>query len=124
MRELNSPKMAPGQDPDIFLSRVYQLRDEVDNAGEERLTDIVIEGLTSDYDPIKYNAECDPDLTVQSIETTMRNMYANRLTRRITSGRSYGRDSSLMVTSVANSCLLYTSPSPRDLSTSRMPSSA
>ena len=26
--------------------------------------------------------------------------------------------------SVANSCLLYTSPSPRDLSTSRMPSSA
>ena len=27
-------------------------------------------------------------------------------------------------TSAADSCLLYTSPSPRDLSTSRMPSSA
>ena len=30
----------------------------------------------------------------------------------------------LVPTQVANLCLLYTSPSPRDLSTSRMPSSA
>ena len=100
MRELNSSSMSPGQDPDTFLSRVYQLRDELENAGEtvseERMTDIVLEGLTSDYDLIKYNAERDPDLSIQDIEMTMRNMY----------------------------CLLYTSPSPRDLSTSRMPSSA
>ena len=58
MRELNSLEMALGQDPDIFLSRVYQLRDEIENAeeivSEERLTDSVIEGLTSDYDLIKY----------------------------------------------------------------------
>ena len=103
MRELNSTSMSPGQDPDTFLSRVYQLRDELENAGEtvseERLTDIVLEGLTSDYAMIKYNAECDPDISIQDIETTMRNMYANR-------------------------CLLYTSPSPRDKRQSRMPSSA
>ena len=30
----------------------------------------------------------------------------------------------LAIRAVANACLLYTSPSPRDLSTSRMPSSA
>ena len=45
------------QDPDTFLSRVYQLRDELENAGEtvseKRMTDIVIEGLTSGYDLIK-----------------------------------------------------------------------
>ena len=110
MRELNSVKMTPGQDPDIFLSRVYQLRDELENAGEtvseERLSDIVmIEGLTSDYDLINYNAECDPDLTVQSIETTisMRNMCAKLLARRVTSGSSHGRDSSLTVASISNS---------------------
>ncbi|CAM9961211.1 unnamed protein product, partial [Sphacelaria rigidula] len=59
MRELNNVSMSPEQDPDTFLSKVYQLRDELDNAGEaiseERLTDIVIEGLTSEYDPIKYH---------------------------------------------------------------------
>ena len=33
-------------------------------------------------------------------------------------------DGKITVTSTTNSCLLYTSPSPRDLSTSRMPSSA
>ncbi|CAN0018277.1 unnamed protein product, partial [Sphacelaria rigidula] len=100
MRELNSVTMSPGQDPDTFLSKVYQLRDELDNVGEaiseERLADIMIEGLTSEYDLIKYNAERDPDLSIQSIETTMRNMYANRVARRYTSGKSHGRDSSLL----------------------------
>ena len=80
MRELNSTIMSTGQDPDTFLSRVYQLRDELENAGEtvseERMTDIVLEGLTSDYDLIKYNAERDPDLSIQDIDMTMRNMYA------------------------------------------------
>ena len=124
MRELNSTSMSPGQDPDTFLSRVYQLRDELENAGEtvseKRMTDIVLEGLTSDYDLIKYNAERDPDLSIQDIEMTMRNMYANRIARKITSSKSYGRDSSMLVTSMPSSsnqssiCLLYTSPSPRD----------
>ncbi|CAM9895274.1 unnamed protein product, partial [Sphacelaria rigidula] len=107
MRELNNVSMSPGQDLDTFLSKVYQLRDELDNVGEaiseERLTDIVIEGLTSEYDLIKCNAERDPDLSIQSIETTMQNMYANRMARRYTSGKSHGRDSSLLVTSLSNS---------------------
>ena len=42
------------------------------------------------------------------------------------SNRSLGITGALMVTgdAFAQTCLLYTSPSPRDLSTSRMPSSA
>ena len=41
-------------------------------------------------------------------------------------GNLYGSNStfSQSVSSLSSSCLLYTSPSPRDLSTSRMPSSA
>ena len=41
--------------------------------------------------------------------------------------RHWGRDLKIVCVEKANidrSCLLYTSPSPRDLSTSRMPSSA
>ena len=52
---------------------------------DDRLTDIVVEGLTDDYDRVKYDAERDPDLTISDIEVTLRNI-----------------------------CLLYTSPSPRD----------
>ncbi|CAM9443992.1 unnamed protein product, partial [Sphacelaria rigidula] len=107
MRELNNVTMSPEQDPDSFLSKGYQLRDELDNVGkvisEERLTDIVIEDLTSEYDLIKYNAERDPDLSIQSIETTMRNMYANRMAMIFTSGKSHGRDSSLLVASLSKS---------------------
>mgnify|MGYP003315559557 CR=1 FL=1 len=39
-------------------------------------------------------------------------------------GRGVRLDANLQVSATAISCLLYTSPSPRDLSTSRMPSSA
>ena len=38
--------------------------------------------------------------------------------------KSIGLNISLPNEQIPNSCLLYTSPSPRDLSTSRMPSSA
>ena len=40
------------------------------------------------------------------------------------SERTGGNAVELFETAVKNACLLYTSPSPRDLSTSRMPSSA
>ena len=39
-------------------------------------------------------------------------------------GAAYTASSGELVLDIANHCLLYTSPSPRDLSTSRMPSSA
>ena len=38
--------------------------------------------------------------------------------------RFWGQDKKIVIAEKANICLLYTSPSPRDLSTSRMPSSA
>ncbi|CAN0068000.1 unnamed protein product, partial [Sphacelaria rigidula] len=51
------------------------LRDELVHIGEpisdERLTDIIVEGLTSEYDQVKYNAERDPDLSIGDIETTL-----------------------------------------------------
>ncbi|CAM9796794.1 unnamed protein product, partial [Sphacelaria rigidula] len=86
MLQLDGITMAPDQDPDVFFSTVFQLRDELRCVGEvvseERLTDIIIEGISDEYDLIKYNAERDLDLSISDIENTMRNMYANRVARR------------------------------------------
>ena len=50
----------------------------------------------------------------EEIATELREEFATR----------YDNDKSNLVEAMDNICLLYTSPSPRDLSTSRMPSSA
>ncbi|CAN0036856.1 unnamed protein product, partial [Sphacelaria rigidula] len=56
MRQLDNIKMSPGQDPDVFLTKVYELRDQLVYMGgpisDERVTDIVVEGLTDEYDRI------------------------------------------------------------------------
>ena len=49
----------------------------------------------------------------------------NEVTDELKAGNGYGRTpSEVEHDQKLNACLLYTSPSPRDLSTSRMPSSA
>lgn len=54
-----------------------------DTISEERLTDIVVEGLTDDYDGIKYDGERDPDFDISDNEVTMRNTYLTRVARGI-----------------------------------------
>ena len=64
---------------------------------DDRLTDIVIEGLTDDYDRVKYDAERDPDLSISDIEVTLRNMYSNRVARNILGNKgSRGRESAMI----------------------------
>ena len=57
----------------------------------------------------------------------LENMYAE-MSQKENSIKNIMRDADSAIKSIqeikANPCLLYTSPSPRDLSTSRMPSSA
>ncbi|CAN0059457.1 unnamed protein product, partial [Sphacelaria rigidula] len=106
MRQLDNIKMSPGQDPDVFLTKIYELRDQLVYMGEpisdDRLTDIVVEGLTDDHDRIKYDAERDPDFSIFDIEVTMRNMYSNRVPRGILSKGVRGRDSAMIATSSSN----------------------
>ena len=52
------------------------------------------------------------------------NFGANSITIHLREDRRHIRDEDVAIFSKIKSCLLYTSPSPRDLSTSRMPSSA
>ena len=48
----------------------------------------------------------------------------NKVENEVTQAEEYWKDHPRMCCSINKVCLLYTSPSPRDLSTSRMPSSA
>ena len=81
----------------------------------------------------KKMAEFDPDvilLTIGQPDISVSDELANITIKAIKEGRtgySNGRGEPNLVSSLVNKyndCLLYTSPSPRDLSTSRMPSSA
>ena len=104
IRQLDNLKMSPGQDPDEFLTKNYDLRDQLVYVGgpisDDRLTDIVIEGLTDDYDRVKYDAEREPNLSISDIEVTLRNMYSNRFARNILGNQgSRGRESAMIAAS-------------------------
>lgn len=84
MRQRDSITMSPGQDPDVCTAHMGKF------ISEERLTDIAIEGPTNDYLQLKYNAEREPDFSIEEIESTMLNMYSNRMARSITAKRLRG----------------------------------
>ncbi|CAM9942141.1 unnamed protein product, partial [Ascophyllum nodosum] len=85
MRKLNGMTMTPNQDPDESLAQVFQQRDELEHIGETftkaRMLDIILEGLSDEYESIRFAAERDPEISLEEIKITMRNMYANRVAR-------------------------------------------
>lgn len=98
--------MSLGYDPHVFLALMSNFRNEPLHMGkvlwEVPLTDMVIKGSTGNYDPIKCNAECDPDFSIVDMETKM-HMYSNRMAPTITTRGSQGRDATMMVASLPNS---------------------
>ena len=101
MRKLNGMTMTPNQDPDEHLTQVFQQRDELERIGktftEARILDIIPEDLSDEYEPIRFAAERDSETSLKEIETTMRNMYANRVARGdgSTFSRKKGRQSAM-----------------------------
>lgn len=85
MRQFDSKIMSPKQDPDQYMKEVHQLRDEVEHIGETfsetRIMYLILEGLTDDYEQIRFAAERDPDISLKEIEVTIRNMYVDRMAR-------------------------------------------
>ena len=63
-------------------------------------------------------------LTLVSLSMVISGMGPYSVIRLITLQDLYGIGGFTLLTTLLSSCLLYTSPSPRDLTTSRMPSSA
>ena len=85
MRELNGMTMTPSQDSDDYLAQCLWQRDELRHIGETcteaHILDILLEGLSDEYKPIRFAAERDPEVSLKKVEITMRSMYANGVAR-------------------------------------------
>ena len=46
-----------------------------------RILDLMLEGLSDEYEPIRFAAEQDSEISLKEVEITMRNMYAKRVAR-------------------------------------------
>ena len=77
--------MTPNRDPDEYLTQVFQKRDELEHIGETlteaRIVGIILEGPSDEYEPIRFAADQNPEISLKEFEITMRNMYANRVAR-------------------------------------------
>ena len=85
MHKLNGMTMTRNQDPDQYLTQVFQQRDELEHIGETfteaRMLDIILEDLSDEYEPIRFAAEQDPEISLKTNGIKMRKMYANRVAR-------------------------------------------
>ena len=85
MRKLNGMVQMRNQDPDEYLTKVLQQRGELEHIGESfteaRITDLIQEGLSNEHEPIRLAFERDPEISLKRIRITIRNMYANGVTR-------------------------------------------
>ena len=105
MRKLNGMVMRPNQDSGECLTEVVQQRDELKHVGESFteacILDLIREGLSDEYEPIRFATERVPEISLKQIEIAMRNIYANRVARSICSKvqPAIGRESAMMVSS-------------------------
>ena len=102
--------MSEGQDPDIFINEANHLRDEMMYMGEvsndDRISDVVLEGLTDDYVQIKYSAEAENDFSLEQAVITMRNMYAKRVMRNGPWRKAKGLESVMVTTSTPSAAVI------------------
>lgn len=66
---------------------------------EERHTDVVIEDLTDDYDPTRYNVERHLDFSSSDNKVATRNIYSNRVARVASAIKPHGRELAMLTAS-------------------------
>ena len=80
--ELNHISMKSSTDPDIFITDVWDLVHKLEDMGEpvseSRIADIILHGLPAEYDPLRLQADIDPEFDLSKIEHTARSMYISR----------------------------------------------
>ena len=97
LAELAATSMKPGQDPDYYLEAILK-RNEVTAIimGEpmtgRRFNDILVQGFTDEYNPVKFQIYRDSSFGLDDIQKTMRHLYLDAKSRRSeASGRIVGR---------------------------------
>lgn len=77
--------MKEGQDPDDYTFKLLEVRGRLHEMGEkisdERSEDILLQGLTNDYEFVKMTSRRSPNFGIDEIQTIMRTLYIDRLAR-------------------------------------------
>ena len=84
--KLVSFRMEEGQDPDEpYTIKLMEARGRLDEMGEkisdERSEDILLQGLTDDYEFVKMTSFHGPNFGIDEIQSMMRHLYIDRLSR-------------------------------------------
>ena len=87
MRKLDNFKMEDGQDPDMFFVQVKQLADDLENMGEpiskHRVMDIILSGMTNEYELIQFQAMKDSEFSLDDLKFTIMDIIIVRHDERI-----------------------------------------
>ena len=77
--------MEEGHDPDDYAIKLMKIRGRLHEIEEEilqeRLEDIILQGLTDDYEFVKIARFHSPNFGINEIQSMMRNLYIDRLSR-------------------------------------------
>ncbi|CAN0028883.1 unnamed protein product, partial [Sphacelaria rigidula] len=83
--ELTTNKMAQGEDPDYFFTKMEDLRERLKYLGEivwdKRFEDIILQAISNDYDYVRQTSFRVRDFGLKETKTTMRNVYIDSLSR-------------------------------------------
>ena len=82
---LVSFRMEERQDPDHYIIKLMKTRGRLHEMGEkisdERFEDILLQGLIDDYEFVKMTSFHSPKFGINDIQSMMRNLYIDRLSR-------------------------------------------
>ena len=83
--ELVNFRMEEGQDPDDYTIKLLEIRGRLHEMGEkisdERFEDFLLQGRTDDYEFVKMTSFHSPNFGINEIQSMMRNLYIDRLSR-------------------------------------------
>ena len=83
--KLVSFRMEEGRGPDDYTIKLMEVRGRLHEMGEkildERFEDILLQGLTDDYEFVKMTSFHTPNFGINEIQSMMRNLHIDRLSR-------------------------------------------
>ncbi|CAN0505479.1 unnamed protein product, partial [Laminaria digitata] len=100
--KLMNVRMEQGQDPDDYIFELLEVRGRLHEMGEkisdERFEDILLQGLTNDYEFVKMTSFHSPNFGIDDIQSTMRNLYIDGLSRPGNINKIAGRGAAMATT--------------------------
>ena len=109
--KLVSFRMEEGQGLDDFTIKLMEIRGRMQEMGEkisdESFEDISLHGLTDDYEFVKMTSFYSPNFGVNEIQSIMRNLYIDRLSRPGHVNKLTGRGAAMATTRKSRKVRLY-----------------